>query len=236
MRNTRPTIALVASLALVASACAGDGGSVVQPESAPATSAGSETTVVAASPDTTGGAADSPDEQGAPAGFPPGGDGTVVVDGETFEAEWVGNCKIDEVFNPHPDDLDLSASLGGLDVLFLEISFRDVAGVPPENSYLYTQFRPELQMLADSGNYESSGGDYVTDPDGAWYVDDIGNLPMWLALGSAGPDDDVDPLSEAPMVIEGDRIRGAVTLEGASGPIDVSFELTFLTDAIDCSL
>lgn len=237
MRNVQLRIALIASLALIASACVGNGGSVVQPESDPAADVGSESTIAAASPDPTGGAPELPDEQGAAVGLLPSGEGTVVIDGETFEAEWVRNCKIDEPL-PGPDDLELKTFLGGIsDGLFLKIAFREVYGVPAEDSYRYTQFNPVLLLFTDSGlrAFESSGT-YVTDPDGAWYIDEMGNLPMWLALGSAGPDNDVESLAGPPMVIEGDRITGAVTLEGDTGPIELSFELTFLTDAIDCSL
>ena len=228
---------MITSLVLIASACVGNGGSVVQSVSDQAADAGSETTVAAVSPDPTGAVPELPDEQGADADLLPSGEGTVVIDGETFEAEWVRNCKIDEPVPPGPGDLELKTFLGGIsDGLFLKIAFREVAGVPDEDSYRYTQFDPVLLLSTDSGLrvFESSGT-YVTDPDGAWYIDEIGNLPMWLALGAAGRDNDVEPLAGPPMVIEGDRITGAVTLEGDSSPIELGFDITFLPDAIDCN-
>jgi len=205
-------------IVLVISACGGGDGSDGQAETDPVPDIGGETTVTVASPDDSAGTTspDSPDDGGPPGGFPPGGDGTVVIDGQTFDAAWVGNCEIDEVFNPGPDDLDLTAALGtGIDALFLRVSYRDVQGVPPEDGYLYTQFGSELQMQDDSGNFVLLGsvGNYVTGPDGTWYVDDIGTLPMILATDS---DPDATPLAVAPMTIDGDRISGTVTLKGSS--------------------
>lgn len=230
------------AFAMVVAACSGTTGGAVD-NVVPTTDSSDSAVGEATASSTTAGAEPSdgapPDDQGLPPGFPPGGVGTVVIDGQTFDSPWVGNCEIDELFNPSPDDLDLSASLGsfgGIDAFFLEVSYREAAPGAAEGNYIYTQFRPELQMQDDSGNYAlfASSGSYVTGPDGAWYLDENENLPAAIAFDI--PTHNEVPSIEPPVVTDGDRISGMVSLEGDSGSVDVSFDLTFITDPIDCSL
>lgn len=166
-------------------------------------------------------------------GLPPGGTGTITIDGETIDSPWVGNCQIDEQFDPSPGDLDISAGLGdGIEALFLEINQRETVGVPPDAAYDYLQFRPELQLRGETGSYESfDAGPFVTGPDGTWYLDDIGNVPMLLA---SELEHDGVPLDVAPVDIDGDQVSGRVTFAGADGPVEVSYDLT-ITEPVDCS-
>lgn len=175
------------------------------------------------------------DNSDAAQGLPPGGSGTVTLNGETIEPAWVGNCQIDEQFDPQPGDMDINVSLdGGLEALFLEISMSDVMGVPADASYTYTLFRPELQLRSESGNFVNYEpiGRFVTGPDGTWYLDEVGNVPMALAVEV---EHEGVVLEEPPLVIDGDNLTGAVTFEGDDGPIEVAFDLT-ITDPVDCSL
>lgn len=219
--------------ALIVGACGSEGES---PEAEPdSDTSATPTTQEAGNEQEGGGQTDSQDNSDSGGGLPPSGSGTVTLDGETFEPAWVGNCQIDEQFDPQPGDLDVNVSLyGGLEALFLEISMSDVMGVPSEDSYTYTLFRPELQLRSESGSFVSyePEGRFVTGPDGTWYLDEVGNVPMALAV-------DVEHegvmLDEPPLVIDGDNVTGSVTFEGADGPVEVSFDLT-LTDPVDCSL
>ena len=169
---------------------------------------------------------------GPPNGLPPGGTGTVVVDGETIEARWVGNCEIDEMFDPHPEDLDLTASLdGGLQALFLEVSNQELM-FGGDEPYAYVQVRPGLQIRDDSGsmvNYESV---YVTGPEGEWYEDTDGVLAFTFAQGG---EPESDPLDSPPLVLEDGRATGSFALDGSGEPVEVSYDLNFI-DPVDCSL
>ena len=241
MRMRGRFVSVVCMMALIAGACGSEGGST-EPDTE---SNNSPTTVSTNSPSTSasadtgsagdeGGQAESNDP-GSAAGLPPGGTGTVTIDGETIEPAWVGNCAIDEQFDPQPGDLDVSVSLdGGLEALFLEVYMIEEMGVTPEDSYISTNFRPELQLRSESGSYVSyePPGYLVTGPDGTWYLDEIGNVSMALARGT---EHGGVVLSEPPIVIDGDRLTGAVALEGDDGPIQVTFDLT-ITAPVDCSL
>lgn len=165
-------------------------------------------------------------------GLPPGGTGTVTINGEVIDSEWVGNCEIDEMFDPQPGDLDLTASLGGgLDALFLEIGTLSIAmGAEP---YEYLQFRPSLQLRDESGSYSSAETIFVTGPEGEWYEDGDGLVAFTLARDA---EPEKEPIPEPPLVLEDGRARGAFTMESEGGdPIDVSFDLEYV-DAVDCSL
>jgi hypothetical protein len=223
-------------LALLISACGSDGGSAEPTgdldNSSANTTAGSADTDT---PSDEGGQSGSEDDSDTAGGLPSGGSGTVILDGETIEPAWVGNCQIDEQFDPQPGDLDVDVSLdGGLEALFLGVSVRETRGVPAESSYTYTQFRPELQLRSESGSFVSyePTGSFVTGPDGTWYLDEVGNVPMALAM-------DIEhqgvALDQPPIVIDGNNLSGAVTFEGSDGPVEVTFDLT-ITEAVDCSL
>lgn len=216
----------VASMALAACSAGGnaDDEGTVEPDNTPATTLASS----GKEPGSNGGGSS------GPRGLP-GGSGTVTINGESIEPAWVGNCIIDERFSPQPGDLDLTVSLdGGLDALFLRVSMRDVIGLPSDaNAYTYTQFSPELQLRSESGSIGSyDAGPFVNGPDGTWYLDEIGNVPMLLALGRPYEGIVLDP---PPLVIDGDNVSGAVAFEGEEGPIDVAFDLT-IADPVDCSL
>jgi hypothetical protein len=228
---------VVCVLALVLTACGGDG-DTDEPTTA-ADGGVSETEVDDgsndAAPDEDDGSDDSDSESSvggnSNSGLPPGGTGTVTIDGETIESEWVGNCEIDEMFDPQPGDLDLTASLGGgLNALFLEISHLSLP--LGEDPYEYLQFRAELQLRNESGNYANDEAVYVTGPDGEWYEDTDGVLAFTLAGGGEA---ETAPLEVAPLVLEDGRATGSLTLEGADGPINVSYDLNYI-EAVDCSL
>lgn len=223
-------------IALLISACGSNGGST-EPE------ADLDNPPTTANPDAgdqgdpadEGGPSGSKDNSDGAGGLPRGGTGTVTLDGETIEPAWVGNCQIDEQFDPQPGDLDVNVSLdGGLEALFLEVSTRDTVGVPEESSYTYTQFGPELQLRSESGSFVSyePAGSFVTGPDGTWYLDKVGNVPMALAVDI---EHQGEALDEPPIVINGDSLTGAVTFDGTDGPIEVTFDLT-IAESVDCSL
>lgn len=156
----------------------------------------------------------------------------MTIDGETIESDWVGNCEIDETFDPQPGDLDLTASLDGdLQALFLEISNQELMMGSAER-YAYMQFRPGLQIRDDSGNIVNYETLYVTGPDGEWYEDTDGALAFTLARGE---EPEVDPLDRPPLALEEGRATRSFTLKGAGEPIDVAYDLAFL-DPVDCSL
>ncbi|MGD2061527.1 MAG: hypothetical protein PVF87_11710, partial [Acidimicrobiia bacterium] len=121
-------------LALLISACGSEGeseepdtGSDNPPTTSTPNAADEDTTTDGQTGDEDSGAQD--DTTGAQ-GLPPGGTGTVTLDGEKIEPAWVGSCLIDEQFDPQPGDLDVNVSLdGGLEALFLEVSMNETMGV-----------------------------------------------------------------------------------------------------------
>lgn len=218
-------LAMALVLALVTVACGSE-------DSGDPGEATDVTSVAERSTESTAESSSEPDSQepSAPQGLPPGGTGRVTVDGTAIDSEWVGNCLIDEMFDPHPDDLDLTAGLGsGIDALFVEI-FNEEVG-----SGLMTSFNVELQRRGDDGyvNYEMVT-DYVKAPDGNWYQDEDGALSMQLMTGR---DIESEPLSEPPITIADRRVTGGVTLQDDSGSemLDVTFDLG-IVEAVDCSL
>lgn len=227
MRRVTPVLC---ALALLLAACGG-GESTATTAGADEPQENEQSGTQPATDTTDAQSSDSDSSGGGTSGFPPGGTGTVTIDGETIESDWVGNCLIDETFDPHPDDLDLSAGLGsGIDALFLEIYSQDVeAGV-------MTQFHAEIQRQNADGEYDfyEMTSSYLLAPDGNWYQDDDGALSMQLLTGQ---DIEVEPMAEGPIVIESDRVSGTVPMqvEGQSEAVDVSFDLNYI-DAVDCSL
>jgi len=224
----RRVLPLLCVLILIVAACGGDSGEGASVATTVPESQTDQTTA----PDTqadSAGTDEGSSDQGSAQGLPPGGTGTVTIDGETIEAQWVGNCIIDEVFDPHPDDLDLVAALdGGLNAIFIEVSFREVA------DGLVMQFRPEVQRQGDDGSYATyeAEGQYMLAPDGTWYLDTDGGL--FVALFSGQPHE-ATALDEAPVVVDGGSIRGSVPLQSESGTVEVSFDLTYV-EPVDCSL
>jgi hypothetical protein len=168
------------------------------------------------------------DDSGGGGGLPPGGTGTVTVDGEEIQVDWVGNCLIDEQFNPHPDDLDLTAALGnGIEALFIRVSHEDLTDGQ------LTRLDADMQRQNDGGNYVSYDADqYMMAPDGTWYQDTEGGL--YIALFTGQPHEN-EPLESAPLTINGDNVSGSVTLYLGSTPIEVAFDLD-IAEAVDCSL
>lgn len=223
----RKWLGALVALVLVVAACGGDSGGSDDGEPAGTSDASTtDETPQTQPPDTEGS-----DDPGSAGGLPPGGTGTVTIDGETIDAEWVGNCMIDEQFDPHPDDLDLTASLGsGIDALFVRVSYQEApAG-------LMGGFNAEIQRRGDDGEFDfyEMTNDYLLAPDGNWYQDDDGALMVQLLTGR---DLEAEPLAEAPISIEGDRLTGtvAMAMEGSTEAIDVSFDLE-VAEAVDCSL
>ena len=171
---------------------------------------------------------DGSSDEGSATGLPPGGSGTVTIDGETIEAQWVGNCIIDEQFDPHPDDLDVVAALdGGLNALFIEVGYEELA------DGLLMRFIPELQRRSDDGSYASyeAEGQYMLAPDGNWYLDTEGGL--YVALFSGQPHES-EPVA-APVTVSAGNISGSLPLTSGGETVDVSFDLE-IVEAVDCSL
>jgi hypothetical protein len=221
-------------LLLAIAACGDEGGTADTTELAG--DAGTATTANGSSADTGVEAEatdpESSDDGAANRGLPPGGTGTVTIDGETIESEWVGNCEIDETFDPRPGDLDLTASLGGgLQAFFLEISNQELM-MGGDEPYTYLQFRPGLQIRDDSGSIVNYEALYVTGPEGEWYEDADGALAFMFAQGG---EPETDPLAGPPLILEEGRATGSFALDGAGTPIEVSYDLTFV-DPVDCSL
>jgi hypothetical protein len=215
------------ALALVVAACGGDGGGESSGDTSASGTDTEQTTAPEAQSDATQPDADEPSNQGGAEGLPPGGTGSVTIDGEPVEVRWVGNCIIDERFNPHPDDLDLVVALdGGLNALFIEIGFEDLS------DGLLMRFRPELQRQSADGysNFEPEG-EYMLAPDGTWYQDTEGSL--YVALFSGQPHD--NEVVDAPVVVDGNTISGSLLMMSSTGSVDVSFDLK-IVEPVDCSL
>ena len=227
-------ITAVCLLALVLAACGGaDSGDTAT--SSPGATTPQETTNNGATDTTEPTKDEEPEDQGSQSGsssgLPPGGTGTVTIGGETIESTWVGNCMIDEQFDPQPGDLDLTASLGGIEALFLEISNMSLAlgGDPVE----FLQVRASMQLRSDSGEmalYDDVV--YVQAPDGSWYEDADGAAGFTIARGETP---EGDPVTPAPLVLDGDRATGTVMLDDGSGPVEVAYDLT-VAEPVDCSL
>lgn len=166
------------------------------------------------------------------------GEGSFTVDGERIDPEFVVSCIPFDASEfggqaSHPDDLAINA-IKGSTALEIQIGYEEGAGAGGDRVYDAVYVSPIFLRPGEDGQ-ESFETGFLTDPDGVWYSSET-DSSIQLSLGNAaGP-----PLGEAPMVREGNRITGTVTLpqtwpDGASGSVVVSYDLSFSSEQFDCS-
>jgi hypothetical protein len=166
------------------------------------------------------------------------GEGFFTVDGERFDPEYVVSCIPFDASEfggaaSHPDDLAINA-INDRTALEIQVGYEEGAGAGGDRTYDAVRVNPILLRPAEGGQ-QSFEASFLTDPDGAWYSSETDNT-IQLSLGNAAG----APLDEAPLVREGNRLTGTVTLpqtwpEGASGAVVVSYELSFSSEQFDCS-
>ncbi|MEZ4503479.1 MAG: hypothetical protein R3C39_12705 [Dehalococcoidia bacterium] len=163
------------------------------------------------------------------------GSGTFSIDGQQFDADIVVRCLPFDASAfggaaPNEADFDFSAATSDFaNVVEGEVAFALPTFGP--GAYEANQIRGFASRQGSSGveQYESVA---ATDPDGNWLM----NLePQLVANGQ--------PPTGEPMEfeIDGNHVRGAMTLEqnwpdGATGTVDIAFDLDLPAEAIDCSL
>ena len=222
-------ISAICLLALVLAACGGadsDGDANTNQTNPVADDSGGSD-----SNEPTGGGDDEPSEESGSSGLPGSGTGTVTVGGGTIESQAVLNCTIAEQFDPQPGDLDITASFGGIEALFLEIANIELAMGP--DSVPYLQVRASMQLRDDSDEmalYEDAI--YVQDQEGSWYEDADGAAGFTIARGETP---ETAPVGFTPWSLDGGRATGTVMLDAGSGPVEVTYDLE-VADPIDCSL
>ncbi|HEX9855445.1 MAG TPA: hypothetical protein VGC47_09035 [Acidimicrobiia bacterium] len=163
-------------------------------------------------------------------GFPAGGSGTFVVDGDTFEGVPVGRC---EPFSfggpPHEDDLSLFALVGSMEGLNVDLSNDEGFAASGDGMINYEKQTVTVDYSrSGEGDVEQFSALAANDQDGAWYLG-----------GAPNPGETKTPMDSVPFAREGDRISGTLILEqdwpeGATGTVEVSYDLEVPSEIIDC--
>jgi hypothetical protein len=207
-----------ALLAFTAAGCGGGGGPS-EDGAAPAASSGSPGGAGSGAPEQTEGT--SAESQAPPAG----GGGTIVLNGESHAVDQVMSCTVEADLKE--GSLDLAATSEGYELqLLIQVDFSEqlvaVEGDGMEPKVLQTQ-SVTLQGPAAGGLWHVGAGEAVIPPNFS---------PEWR-------DDNYDQIDGPPLTIAGDRMSGTMTLDdatGGPGSVDLSFELSIPSQAIDCSL
>jgi hypothetical protein len=240
-QSVRARIAvMVAVLALVAAACGDDGGA------GDIEDGGSRTTPAPADAgsdqgddgggddrgDGAGGDDGGGDDGGADPGigFQAGGSGTFVVDGDTFEGVPVGRC---DPFSfggpPHEDDLSLFALVASMEGLNVDFGIDEGFAASGDEMINYEKQTVEVgYSRSGEEGAEQFSALAANDQDGAWYLG-----------GAPSPGETKTPMDSVPFTREGDRISGSLILEqewpeGATGTVEVSYDLEVPSEIIDC--
>ena len=233
MTTSNRLLAFLVTLALAAAACGGAEAEGAQDaeSSEPVVTTQAASTQDTTAPETTAGEGSNSDEESRPAQELPfeSGDGTFSVDGVSAEAEWVVRCMPFDAPGSEPDDRDIELIAYAGDAGFLDVrfGFDELVGTG-DRDYTANTFGLDWGHTTVEQSIEG----LVTGPDGAWY---FGELSIQLALGT----ETSDPLTEQPVMIEGDRMRGTVDI-GAIDPDqpDAStyeFDLSIPSEVFDCS-
>lgn len=231
-------------ITLVVAACGGataDEGTIESTPSSPSTTQSTATTaddVSAEADDSNDSDAAAPSSE-AQEDLPfENGEGFFVVDGERIDAEYVVSCIPFDASDfggaaSHPDDLAINVIKERM-ALQVEVGYEEKAGAGGDRNYAAVHVAPNLIRAGDEGQ-EGYEARFITGPDGTWYSAETDST-IQLSMGSVtGP-----PLDEAPMVRDGNRITGTVTLsqtwpDGAAGSVVVSYDLSFSAEQFDCS-
>jgi hypothetical protein len=189
----RKVISVLIALVLVVSACSSDSGSSdPDPVDAGQQSTGS----TSPPPDASSG-----DQGGNNSGFPPGGDGTYVIDGESFDAT-VYRCEPFTAPGSQPDDRELSvlAFRGGSEGLEVEIGIG--TGFSTTGGNFERQILRVFHSRSGDSGLEQFEGSASEDAEGAWFE------------GNEFTTEGLEPLGAAPVTIDGSHVTGGpLTLE-----------------------
>jgi len=154
----------------------------------------------------------------------------MTVDGETLDVTGVVRCIPFDASefggaegDPNELDIVIFGGTGGLSV--------NDSTTPSQTLQGETYDRSINRLRFNRGNdqYENVAGSL---PDGTWV------LGSAASLGDPG---EGTPIDEPPFTVDGNNIRGAMTLEqnwpeGADGTADVTFDVVFPSEEMDCSL
>ncbi len=207
-----------AVLALTAAGCGG-GGVPSADGAGPTASSGASGGAGSGAPEPTEGT-------GAESQAPPvGGGGSIVLNGESHAVNQVMSCVVDADLKE--GSLDLAAVTEGYELqllILVEFSEQQVAveGDGMEPKVLQTQ-SVSLQGPAAGGLWHAGAGEAVVPPNFS---------PVWR-------DDNADEIGGPLLTIAGDHMSGTMTLGDATGgpdSVDLSFEISIPSQAIDCSL
>ncbi|MGA8039134.1 MAG: hypothetical protein WCA93_03405 [Acidimicrobiia bacterium] len=224
MKNQGRLITVTVVMVLLVASCGGGtSGSTLAGE---AGAKDATTTVTSSQNDEPGGDTETTTDQsdkGSPGGT--AANGTVMVDGEAFDAAQMYRCVpyADPGKEPNPEDLDLVVF--ATDGRYLSLTISNGEGVNMGNGQSYPRQAYSLRLdVADAGGQVEYELGATNDEDGNWILgDDVGT-----------------PLDSAPFIIDGNNISGGMTLvetypnEGDS-MVNVTYELEIPGDVVDCS-
>ncbi len=220
--------ALIVAVVVLLAACGGDDVSGTQSDTTDAPE--TPTTLAEAAEDLTEDVTEQAEEKteeliaGAVAG-------TFAADGEQFESQTVRCEPFDFYGDASEDDLDL-ASIAGDGSTFVNVTLTHTEGFGQDGS-TYPQQNLSIQFSRQGeGGIEQFQGSSTNDAEGNWYP--TGALVLF-------GDQTEEPLPAKPFEQDGNRISGSLTLdqdwpEGATGTVEVSFDLSYPDEIVDCSL
>jgi hypothetical protein len=218
-RAWRRVLVVTAVLALAGGGCGGGAAVPSANDAAPTGSIAPPGGTDSGAPEPTEGT--SAESQAAPAG----GGGAIVLNGESHAIEQVLSCKVRENLKEGSLDLAGIADGGQLQLLIL-VDFSEqlvaVEGDGMEPKVLQTQ-SVDLQGSAANGLWHGGAGEAVIPPNFS---------PVWT-------DENADQIDGPLVTIAGDHMTASLTLGDASGgpdSVDLSFELSIPSEAIDCSI
>jgi hypothetical protein len=156
--------------------------------------------------------------------------GTFAVDGQQFESQTVRCEPFDFYGDASDDDLDLGSISEGS--TYVNVTLTHSEGFGQEGGTYPQQHLSVFFSRQGDGGTEQFEGVATNDAEGNWYPG--GALVLF-------GDQTEEPLPAKPFEQDGNRISGSLSLEqnwpeGATGTVEVSFDLAYTDEIQDCSL
>ena len=210
-------LALAVAIVLLLAGCGGGDDTSPDPETGQTTTtAGSAGTAGTASPTVTEGSGGT---QAPPAAG--GAAGSMTVDGETFEGEVIRCEPFSFGSDPHEDDVSVVLlSSTGLNV---DLSYTPSIDMSGGGEYL----QASVDLLYTGPGFAQFEGRATTNAAGEWLA------------GDDQFSQDPTPMPSAPIMRDGDRLVGGMTLDqswpqGETGTVEVSFSLEIPPEITGC--
>jgi hypothetical protein len=221
--DRRITVFVIAT-ALLLAACGDDAGESTTPDE----TAGATLTTVASTPEELAQDVQEQAQSKADDLFASAIPGSFEVDGQQYDGQTV-RCEPFFFNEPNPDDLNVRSFSGGV---FVEVDITHGDGFSMDGTtYDQQNFSVFLSRPGD-GVTEQFDGNVTSDAEGNWYP-----AAEFIPVG----EQTATPLAAPPFTLDGNHISGSLTVnqswpEGATGTAEVSFDLPFQDEILDCSL